>query len=182
MKTLILSTLSLVFIIVGTTQSAFAVNAGQKSPHDLTVKDHNGDIQSFDNLSGDKGLAVFFIRSVDWCPFCQSQLVDLNKHISRFEKHGYKVAALSYDPVVSLKRFKDKKSLSYTLLSDPDSEVIRAFNLLNEDVRAGSKQYGIPHPAIVIIGKDKMIQTFHQENGYKKRPDLNNILDTLGSL
>ena len=182
MKTFILSALSLVFIIVGTTQSAFAISAGEKSPHNLTLKDHNGNMQSFDNLSGDKGLAVFFIRSVDWCPFCQSQLVALNKRVADFENQGYKVAALSYDPVVSLKRFRDKKSLSFTLLSDPDSEVIKAFHLLNEDVREGSKQYGTPHPAIVIIGKDKMIQTFHQEDGYKKRPDLNNVLDTLKSL
>jgi len=155
---------------------------GQKSPHDLTLKDQNGDTQSFNKLSGEKGLAVFFIRSVDWCPFCQTQLKALNKRADDFKKTGYHIAALSYDPVVSLKRFEERHDITYTLLSDEASEVIKAFHLLNEDVPEDTRAYGTPHPAIVIIGRDQMIQTIHQEDGYKKRPDLDNILDTLGAL
>jgi len=176
MKHLIITILSLI-IVTGTAHADMNVN--EKIPHELNLKDQKGEIQSFETLSGEQGMALFFIRSVNWCPYCQAQLVDLNKRAKEFEQRGYNVVALSYDPVGSLDRFTQQRSINFTLLSDTKSEAIKAFGLLNTDIREGSPHYGIPNPAIVIIGQDKMVQTIHQEDGYKKRPDLDEILRTL---
>ena len=32
---------------------------------------------TFDQLKGEKGLVLAFVRSADWCPFCKAQLKDL---------------------------------------------------------------------------------------------------------
>ncbi len=175
MKHLLLIT----YILIFSASSALSMDLNEKIPHDLALKDQSAVVQSFESLSGENGLVLFFIRSVNWCPYCQAQLIDVNKHISAFEQRGYKVAALSYDPVGSLNKFSAQRALTFPLLSDPKSEAINAFGLLNTDIDPASPHYGIPNPAIVIIDKNKMIKTIHQENGYAKRPSLDKVLESL---
>jgi len=38
-----------------------------------------------------------FVRSASWCPFCQVQLIDVNRITADLAKRGYTLAALSYD-------------------------------------------------------------------------------------
>src|SRR6516162_10562889 len=57
---------------------------GQRFPHTLAAVDQASKTQSLESLMGEKGLAVFFVRSADWCPFCKGQLVDANRHLARF--------------------------------------------------------------------------------------------------
>ena len=47
-----------------------------------------------------------------------------------FAERGLNIAALTYDSVAILRHFGDRKEITYPLLSDPDSEVIRAFGIL----------------------------------------------------
>ena len=71
--------------------------------------------------------------------------------------------------------FAAEKSLSYTFLSDTDSTTIDAFGLRNEDVTAGSRFDGIPHPAIVYIRADGEVAGVQKEEGYKDRPPTEGI-------
>ena len=159
--------------------TVYAMDIGEKIPHNLSLNDQSGTIQSIDTLSGEKGLVLFFIRSVNWCPYCQAQLVEINKRVKDFEKQGYKVVALSYDPVGSLERFSNQRKITFPLLSDNKSVAIKAFGLLNTSIREGSPHYGIPNPTIMVIGHDMIIQSIHQEGSYKKRPDLDIVLRSL---
>lgn len=172
--------LSILFIgLLTISTHSFAMQVNEMIPHNLDLKDQNWKQQSFDTLSGEKGLVLFFIRSVNWCPYCQAQLIDLNKRIKEFNHQGYNVVALSYDPIGSLERFATQRRINFTLLSDPKSEAIKSFGLLNTSIKKGSPHYGIPNPAVVVIGRDKMVKTIYQEDGYKKRPDLDEILRSL---
>src|ERR1700756_4379492 len=76
------------------------------------------------DLMGRNGLVLFFFRSADWCPYCQAQLIDVNSGIAEIAKRGYHVAGLSYDSPEILDAFALKRHLTYTLLSDPKSEII----------------------------------------------------------
>lgn len=171
------------FIFIGLTlliPQAFATEITEATlPHNLVLESQSGETQSFDTLTGEQGLVLFFIRSVSWCPFCQAQLKDLNTRTEDFKQKGYNVAALSYDPVSDLERFATQQSIQYPLLSDKDSTAIKAFGLLNTDVRESSPHYGIPNPAVIVIKKDKTTQRVYQEDGYKVRPDLDEILGNL---
>lgn len=160
----------------------FAVNAvqaaegvGSAIPHDLALKNQHGEDQSFDTLKGDKGLVLVFIRSADWCPYCQAQLIDLGQTGHEIENLGYGLAILSYDSVDALMTFTKKYDYQYTLLSDPNSEAIKAFGILNEDMNPGSAYYGIPHPGIYVIGTNKVIQAKLFEKGYQNRPPIDQI-------
>ena len=55
----------------------------------------------------------------------------------QFQEKGAVVLGVSKDSVASHKKFEDKYGLPFTLLSDPEKEVIQAY-----DVRKEKKNYG----------------------------------------
>ena len=54
----------------------------------------------------------------------------------RFAAQGLKLAAISYDSPAILKDFAERHRIDFPLLADPNSEIIRKFNVLNAKPRA----------------------------------------------
>ena len=128
------------------------------------------------DISGPGGAVIVFSRSLDWCPYCKTQAIDLKTIADQVEEAGWPLSLLTYDSTEDLSKFGDENAINYTLLSDPDSAMIDAFELRNEEVRAGSRFDGIPHPAIIYVGSDGMIRGVQMEEGYKDRPPTQGIL------
>jgi len=72
------------------------------------------------------------------------QLVKLQADLKKFEDAGAQVIAISYDKVEVLSKFAEEKKITFPLLSDPDSKVIKAFGILNVDAKG--KAEGVPNP------------------------------------
>ena len=136
-------------------------------PHQLT------------ELMGRNGLVLFFFRSADWCPFCQAQLVDINTGVSEIEKRGYRVAGLSYDSPEILEAFTVKRHLTYTLLSDPKSEIIDLYNLRDPHYPPGSRAYGVPRPIIFVLDRQAVIKAKLFEESFKDRPPISAVISRL---
>ena len=77
--------------------------------------------------------------------------MELQQNLDAIRKQGLGVAALSYDSIGTLKSFADRQHISYPLLSDPDSKIIRAFDIMNETTKPGTVTYGIPYPGVYIV-------------------------------
>jgi peroxiredoxin len=171
----------LVVILTGfTTMGAVhAAKIGENIPHNLSLKDQTGLDVSFEALKGKEGLVVFFVRSADWCPFCQQQLKDFIGRYQGFKDRGYEVASVSYDSVEKLSRFSTRYAVPYKMLSDPTSESIKAFDVLNTKYAQGSRFYGIPHPTIYVINAQGVVTHIFSEGGYKARPPVDGILRAL---
>lgn len=155
---------------------------GAAIPHELTASDATGAARAFDNLVGPKGMALFFVRSVDWCPYCKAQTLSVDASRAEFEKRGLSVVFVSYDDPAKQRKFASEKSVSVTLLSDPTSEIIDAFGLRNEKHTSG-RFAGIPHPAAFIVKPDrtiaaKLFETDYATNdkSYVNRPEVGAIL------
>lgn len=153
-----------------------SVNVGNVIPHNLNLEDQSGKTRSFSDIVGKKGVVLVFVRSAEWCPFCQKQLIELDESSKRFEELGYPVVSVSYDTKDALNKFVTKNKPNITMLSDPRSEAIRAFGILNEEVAKGTRSYGIPHPGVYIVGKDKKVQAKFFKDGFKNRPSAREIL------
>jgi len=67
------------------------------------------------------------------------------------EKHGLKIAAVSYDARETLAAFAERFSIGYPLLSDKGSEVIRRFGLFNHNMAPELRSYGVPHPVEYLV-------------------------------
>ncbi|MEM9878651.1 MAG: redoxin domain-containing protein [Pseudomonadota bacterium] len=140
---------------------------------------HDGGQYALADLAGPKGTALFFNRSLDWCPFCQKQTEDLIKNSALLTDAGYGIAVVTYDSPAKLKKFAVKQNPSFPLLSDTGSANIIALGLLNEKYKPGSFAYGIPHPMIIVIGTDGAVKAKFAEEGYKVRPVLQDVVRQL---
>lgn len=123
----------------------------------------------FAAISGTNGAVLVFSRSLDWCPYCKKQAIELETIAAEMDTAGWPLTLVTYDPTDTLASFASDKALSYTLLSDADSSMIDAFGLRNTEMKAGSRFDGIPHPAIVFISKDGTVRAVQREEGYKNR-------------
>src|SRR5271168_4042925 len=135
---------------------------GKKIPL-LSGTDQFGQERSFENLKGPNGLVILFFRSADWCPYCKGQLLSLQHAAARFKEKGIGLAGVSYDSVDILRFFTDKYAITYPLLSDPNSQVIERFGVLNKDADGFRK--GMAFPGFVYASATGRIQeTFFEED------------------
>jgi peroxiredoxin len=155
---------------------------GTVAPSIGTPTDQTGKPRALADLMGDKGLVLMFFRSAKWCPYCQGQLLDMNTGVAEIEKRGYRIAALSYDSTKILADFTAQRSIGFTFLSDPKSEVIDRYKLRDPQYPAGSFAYGVPRPIIFILDTHGVIKAKLFEETYKTRPPVATVIAKLDAL
>jgi peroxiredoxin len=118
---------------------------GQRAPS-FTLKDQNDRAVSLDDLLKKGPVAVIFLRSADWCVYCQIQLIQIQQNLKEIEASGGQVVAISYDSPDKLKRFASRRKISVPLLSDPGSKVIDAYDMrsgVSNRNQAGCSRHGV---------------------------------------
>lgn len=172
--------LNTVCLLVATCASALYAQEGTKIPGliagdhipPISAQDQSGSLQSFDSLKGKNGLLLLFSRSADWCPFCKLQLMQLQQAKRQFEAKGIHVASITYDSPAILWSFASRKGITYPMLSDPQSQIIRAFGILNPEGKGFAA--GIPYPGMYYIAPNGVIQKRFFEARYSDRFTPNN--------
>jgi len=102
--------------------------------------------------------------------------VELERDYKLVQKRGLGLAAISYDSVAVLRDFAARKKITFPLLSDPDSGVIRAFGILNESVKPDSPQYGIPYPGTYLVDAQGKVVAKYFEQDMRERISASAIL------
>lgn len=156
--------------------SEVGLHAGQKAP-DFSAMDQFGKTQTLETLRGPKGTVLLFYRSADWCPYCKGQLIQLQAAKERFEKQGLRIAGVSYDNVEILKFFSGRRKIEFPLLSDPDSRIIRMYQVLNTE--AVGPNAGMARPGYFFIDPEGMIREKFFEAKYRERITGNTLLSKL---
>src|SRR5579872_138187 len=156
--------------------SEVGLRPGQKAP-DFSARDQFGKTQTLETLRGAKGTVLLFYRSADWCPYCKGQLIQLQSAKARFEKQGLKLAGISYDSEAILKSFADRRNIEFPLLSDPDSSLIRAYDVLNSEGVGQNK--GMARPGYFFIDTTGVIREKFFEAKYRERLTGNSVLSKL---
>ena len=120
------------------------VVVGARAPL-FTLKDQNDREVSLAQMIQKGPVAVVFIRSVDWCSYCQLQTAQLSDHLADIRATGGQVVMVCYDPPEKVKRFAARRKLAVPILADTDSRTIdayamRAANGVGDQV--GAAQHG----------------------------------------
>lgn len=102
--------------------------------------------------------------------------MELQQNLDKVRKQGLELAAISYDSVAVLKDFADRQKITYPLLSDPESKVIRAYGLLNQSVPPNTAQFGIPHPGTIVLDPKGLVTSKHFEEDFRQRYTASDIL------
>lgn len=160
----------------------FGPKVGSKAPEVGSLADQNGERRSLATLAGAKGIVLVFYRSAGRCPFCQAQLIAINESAAEIEKRGYKIVGLSYDEPSVAKTFIERRGITYTLLSDPKSEVIERWGLRDPQYPETSRAYGVPRPAIFVIDRQGVIRASLAEERYRDRPPVAEVVKALDAI
>ena len=104
--------------------------------------------------------------------------MELQKSLLDFERHHIVPFAISYDTVEVLAGFAAKHGITYTLLSDEGSKVIRALGLFNEHVFEHHAVYGVPkrdaawgvpYPGVFLLDEQGHVLQKRFQQSYRER-------------
>jgi hypothetical protein len=102
--------------------------------------------------------------------------VELQSNLEKIRAEGLGVVAISYDSVGVLKSFAERRGITFPLLSDPDSKIIRDFGIFNEQSKEGTMQYGIPYPGTYLVDRAGRVTAKYFEDDYTQRYTSGDIL------
>lgn len=79
------------------------------------------------------------------------------------------VVVITYDSVAILADFAKRHNITIPTLSDPHSEIIRSFGILNTHVPTDNMSYGIPYPGTYIVDQNGVVKSKYFEDLYRDR-------------
>jgi peroxiredoxin Q/BCP len=130
------------------------IEVGKKAPA-FTLESSDGGKVKLSDFAGKIVVLYFYPR--DNTPGCTVEANDFNTALPALKKLGAIVLGASKDSIASHGKFRDKYSLGFPLLSDPDGAVLEAYGAWGDKVMYGKKMKGIIR-STVLIGKDGKVK------------------------
>ncbi|MCH4294298.1 thioredoxin-dependent thiol peroxidase [Shewanella sp. 3B26] len=151
------------------------LKAGDKAPQ-FTLPNQNGEMISLaESLKNGPVLVYFYPKALT--PGCTDQACGLRDSKPQLDAKGVTVFGISPDPVAKLKKFEEKHSLNFHLLSDEDHAVADAFGVWGEKKFMGKVYDGI-HRLSFIVGTDGTIS--RDLTKFKTKTHHETVLEALG--
>ena len=100
---------------------------GDKAP-EFSLPNQDGKNISITDYLG-KDLLIYFYPG-DFTPGCTAQACNFRDHYSEYEQRGISIIGISMNPQASHKKFKEKYSLPFEILSDVTGEVTLKYESL----------------------------------------------------
>lgn len=108
--------------------------------------------------------------------------MELESQLEALRSRGLGVAAISYDSVEVLKSFADRRKITFPLLSDPDSSIIKRFGIQNEaDYPPGHLAHGVPYPGTFVTDASRIVRSKFFEERYADRRTAASFLALAGA-
>ena len=123
------------------------LETGTKAP-DFALPDQNGDIHTLEEYRGKKVILYFYPK--DNTAGCTKQACGFAERYPQFLEKGAVVLGVSKDSVKSHKNFETKYELPFTLLSDPERQVIEAYDVWKEKKNYEKVSMGVVRTTYLI--------------------------------
>ncbi len=133
------------------------LSAGANAP-DFTLPDQDGQPVSLSGLRGKKVLVYFYPKAMT--PGCTTQACGLRDVNAELAALNVTVLAISPDPAKRLKKFEERDSLNFRLLSDEDHAVADAFGVWGPKKFMGKEYDGIHRLSFLIDEAGKIVHRF----------------------
>jgi AhpC/TSA family/Thiol:disulfide interchange protein DsbD, N-terminal len=107
--------------------------------------------------------------------------VELQGRYEELKREGLGLIAISYDPPDVLKNFAASRGITFPLLSDAGSAIIKQYGLLNTTTDPNTRFYGIPFPGTFVVDRTGVVRARHFEEAYQERNTVGSILVRSGA-
>jgi peroxiredoxin len=113
-----------------------------KSAPEFALKEVNGNYISLTSLRGKVVVLNFWAT---WCPPCKDEMPSLDMLYKRYKDRGVRVLAVTADSSESkIVNFLKKTPVSYSILLDKDTEVIKLYRVYSIEKYIGEENWLSP--------------------------------------
>jgi len=127
-----------------------AIEEGKAAPA-FTLNDADGNAVSLKDFKGKNVVVYFYPR--DDTPGCTKEACGFRDHWQDIQDANTVVLGISPDSEASHQKFRAKYELPFTLLADPDREVMTEYDAYGEKMMYGKKRMGVIR-STVWVGPD----------------------------
>jgi peroxiredoxin Q/BCP len=131
---------------------------GDAAP-DFTLPDADGNPVSLSSYRGQRVIVYFYPAAMT--PGCTTEACDFRDHLADLSGSDTAVLGISPDKPGKLAKFREKESLAFPLLSDPDHAVEQAYGAYGEKMMYGRKSVGVIRSTFVIDPDGKVAQAYY---------------------
>jgi peroxiredoxin len=146
---------------------------GEKIPN-VILQDANGKEVKTKEIFDKKTVLVVYRGG--WCPYCNSQLADMQEIEKDIIALGYQVVAISPDAPSFLKQTLDKKELQYKLYSDSEGVLAQAIGIAFAKEKPKLDKYSegknpgfLPVPTVYVLNDKQEIEFMYINPNYGTR-------------
>ena len=129
------------------------LSPGDSAP-DFTLTSDTGESVSLKDFRGQKVIVYFYPSAMT--PGCTTQACDFSDNLASLKAAGFEVLGISKDSPEKLAKFRERDSLTITLLSDPDKSVLKAWGTWGPKKLYGKEVEGVIRSTFVVDEKGKI--------------------------
>ncbi|HEY3196920.1 MAG TPA: thioredoxin-dependent thiol peroxidase [Nitrospirales bacterium] len=133
------------------------LKVGDTAP-DFSLPSGTGETIALKSLRGKQVVLYFYPK--DDTPGCTKEACGFRDDIRRIEKANTVVLGVSNDDLTSHQKFSKKYALPFTLLSDENKTVSKAYGVYKQKSMYGKTYWGIERSTFVIDEKGKLKAIF----------------------
>jgi peroxiredoxin Q/BCP len=129
------------------------LSPGDPAP-EFALADADGNTVKLKDYRGRKVVVYFYPAAMT--PGCTTQACDFRDSLDSLNAAGFAVLGISPDKPAKLAKFRDRDSVSFPLLSDPDRSTLEAYGAFGEKTMYGKKVTGVIRSTFVVDEKGKV--------------------------
>lgn len=128
-----------------------------KAPQ-FTLQDENEKEHSLSDYAGQWIVLYFYPK--DDTPGCTKEACVITEMYDEFQKMDVAVIGVSKDSVSSHKKFKEKYSIPFTLLSDEATDMIKSYKAMSEKSLLGIKNTSVSRITYIINPEGEIVASY----------------------
>ena len=125
---------------------------------DFALQDGDGHTHTLADSAGK--YLVLYVYPKDDTPGCTTEACDFRDNLA-LRQHGAVILGLSRDDADSHRRFAEKHSLPFPLLSDPDATFMRAIGSYGTKVLYGKTSEGVKRSTFLIGPDGRVVKAWY---------------------
>ncbi|MDA1369754.1 MAG: thioredoxin-dependent thiol peroxidase [Proteobacteria bacterium] len=154
-----------------------AIECGKPAPA-FTLQDQNGNKVSLKDFKGKQNVVLYFYPKA-MTPGCTVQACGLRDSSRALAKLDGVALGISPDPVSRLKKFTDKESINFNLLSDEGHVVADKYRVWGLKKFMGREFMGILRTTFIIDKQGKLVHIMDKVKTKSHHDDVLNLLQSL---